>query len=260
VLPYLGFGSINMGETGENAHYNGMQFSVRSQLGKDLTLQGAYTLSRAIDPAESFGGDNTGVFNPYDRGYDYGPSQVDATHIGVLSFVYDLPVFRNTGSHLTKAALGGWQLAGIWTVQSGFPLLITLGGSQGANGTALGVNRPDFNGTISYLNSPNQWFTTNGFSIPEVGAWGNLRKGEIRGPGRNNWNISMHKSFLISEARGSHFELRFESFNTLNHTQFQNINTQFTGFNADGTAKGDFGKPSSTWEPRTFQLGAKLIF
>jgi len=253
VLPYRGFGAINMGETGENAHYNGLQTSIRSQWGKDLTLQGSYTFSKAVDPAESFGGDNTNVFNPYNLHYDNGPSLVDATHIGVLSFVYDLPVFRSYGNHFTKTLLGGWELSGLWTIQSGFPLAITLGGAQGSNGLAIGTNRPNFNGTVTYTKTAAQWFTTSGFSTPALGAWGNLAKGAIRGPGRDNWNVSLFKSFLISEARDTRFELRFETFNTLNHTQFNNIGTTFSD-----TAQ--FGMPVSAWDPREIQLGAKLIF
>jgi len=258
VLPYRGFGIIAMGENGEDAHYNGMQLSVRSQPMKDLTLQGAYTLSRAMDPAESFGGDNTSVFNPYNVKYDWGPSLVDATHIGVLSFVYDLPVFRGSGNHFAKTALGGWELSGVWTIQSGFPVAITLGGAQGANGlegssTSVPTNRPNFNGTISYPETAEQWFTTSGFSMPAIGQWGNLGKDAIRGPGRDNWNVSLFKSFLLSEARNTRFELRLETFNTLNHTQFRALGVQYTN-------PSQFGKPITAWDPRQLQLGAKLIF
>ena len=224
VVPYRGFGSIRQGENSENAHYNGLQTSFRSQVSKDLTIQASYTFSKAMDPAESFGGDNTNAYNPYDLAYDWGPSQVDARHIGVLSFVYDLPIFRNTGNRFAKTVIGGWEIAGLWTVQSGFPLQITLGGAAAMAPTALPATAAPTGRTSTVRSatpsSAEQWFTTSGFTQPALGAWGNLKKGEIRGPGRNNWNISLFKNFLISEARGSRLELRFESFNTLNHTQF----------------------------------------
>jgi Carboxypeptidase regulatory-like domain len=252
VLPYRGFGSINMGENGENAHYNGLQTSVHSQWSKDLSVQASYTFSKAMDPAESFGGDNTNVYNPYNLGYDWGPSQVDVRHIAVFSFVYDLPIFRNTGNRFAKTVIGGWEVAGLWTFQTGLPLQITLGGADGSNGLAIGTNRPNFTGTVDYPQTPEQWFTTTGFSAPAPGSWGTLTKGAIRGPGRNNWNVSMFKSFLISEARGSHLEFRAESFNTFNHTQFNGVNTSFTG--------GNFGAVNSAWDPRELQLAAKIIF
>ena len=252
LVPFTGFHSIRMGENAENSHYNGMQLSVRSRM-RDLQLQAAYTLSRSIDPATSFGGDNSNTDNPYNYRYDYGPSYTDATHIGVLSFVYDLPIFRTGGNRFEKTVLGGWELSGIWTIQSGFPLNITLGGKQGSNGLANSTNRPDFNGQLTYVKSADRWFTTSGFSTPALGAWGNLTKGAIRGPGRNNWNMSLFKSFLISEAHNSRFEFRFETFNTFNHTQFSSVGTSFSN-------QGQFGTPTGVYDPRTLQLGARLIF
>jgi hypothetical protein len=97
-----------------------------------------------------------------------------------------------------------------------------------------------------------QWFTPSAFSEPAVGAWGTLGHGVIRGPGRQNWNLSLFKNFVLSESRGSKLEFRAESFNTWNHTQFHNVSTTFTSSN--------FGAVTSTWDPRVFQLGMKLIF
>ena len=262
VVPYQGFGSISIAENAENAHYNSMQLSVRSQATKDLFLQGSYTLSRSIDPTTGLGADNSNtLFDPYDRNMYVGPALMDVTHVGVLSFVYNLPIFRNTGNHFAKTVAGGWQLSGVWSIQSGFPAAIILGGVQGTQGFPGGcgsgqncaTNVPNFNGTISYPETAAQWFSTSGFSTPALGAWGNLQPGAIRGPGRDNWNISMFKSFLLSETRGSHLELRFESFNTLNHTQFRAVGVQYTN-------PSQFGIPISAWDPRQLQLGAKLIF
>jgi len=259
VVPYRGFHSINTGMTDENSHYNGMQLSIRTRMSA-LQLQASYTLSRSVDPAESFGGDNTNVYNPYDIHYDMGPSQVDATHIANAAFVYDLPLFRNA-NHMVRTMFGGWELSGMWLFQTGYPLQITLNGSESSNGLAIGTNRPNFNGNVSYPKiSGGQWFTTDGFSEPAPGQWGTLRKGEIRGPGRDNWNMSIFKDFIISESRNTRFELRFETFNTLNHTQFSNVSTGAT-FAADGhTITNDFGKVTGAWDPRELQLGAKLIF
>ena len=74
----------------------------------------------------------------------------------------------------------------------------------------------------------------------------------IYGPGRHNWNLSLFKSFTFSEARGSRLEFRSETFNTFNHTQFQNVSTTFTA--------SDFGQVTSTYLPRNVQLGVKLMF
>jgi hypothetical protein len=177
---------------------------------------------------------------------------VDATHIGVLSFVYSIPAFRNASSRVTKTALGGWEISGVWSIQSGFPLNITLGGTQGTNGIINATNVPVFNG-VTCLHGANRWFTTDGFATPAMGAWGNYKFGDVRGPGRNNWNLSLFKSFPISEERDSRFELRIESFNTFNHTQFNGVGVSMANTN-------QFGIPTSVWDPRQLQFGAKLMF
>ncbi len=252
VVPYLGYGQIEESAMGENAHYNGLQTSLHWRMGKDLTLQAAYTYSRSIDPAASFGGDNTNTDNPYNRGYDIGPSYADQTHIGLVSFVYDLPIFRHYGNRLVRTTLGGWEVAAIGTMVSGFPLNISLGGAQGSNGVPGSTNRPDFTGNASYPHTISSWFSTAGFSVPALGAWGDLGKGALRGPGRDNWNISLFKSFVMNESHGVRFELRVETYNTFNHTQFNNISTSYSANN--------FGWVTSTFDPRTMQFGGKFIF
>jgi hypothetical protein len=254
VVPYPGFGDIKQGENNENAHYNSLQLSARSQLGKDLYFQGSYTFSRSVDPVSEFGSDdNNVVMDPYNINQYIGPSQMDITHIGVLSFVYDIPIFRTTGNHFAKTALGGWELSGIWSIQSGLPVFITLGGAQGSNGLWDATNVPNFSGAISYPKTASQWFTTSGFSQPAVGQWGDLPYDSVREPGRDNWNIALFKSFLVSESRGSHFELRIETFNTFNHTQFSGVGASFANLS-------QFGVPNGAWDPRELQFGAKFIF
>jgi hypothetical protein len=251
VVPYLGFHQIALAENDENSHYNSLQLNLHSQVNRDLSLQFAYTLSRSIDPATSFGGDLYTVSDPYNRAYDNGPAMVDRTHIALLNFIYSIPLFNSTSNHALKTTLGGWQLSGIATMESGLPLNITLGGSQGSNGLADATNRPNYSGSVNYPETVNSWFSTSAFSLPAVGQWGTLTKGAIRAPGRDNWNMSLFKEFVLNE-RGSRFELRVESFNTWNHTQFNGVSTTFTSSN--------FGAVTSTWDPRVFQMGAKFIF
>jgi len=250
VVPYLGFHSINQLEVGQNSHYNSLQMNFRAQAGKNLTLQAAYTYSKTVDPGTGFGGDLNGISNPYDRTYDSGPGFSDRTHIGLVNFIYKLPFFQSSG-RATKALLGGWEVSGIVMMQTGLPLNITQGGSQGSNGLANATNRPNFSGDISYPDTVDAWFSKTGFSSPALGAWGNSPRGFVRGPGRQNWNTSLFKSFVFNE-RGSRLEFRAESFNTWNHTQFRNVSTTFTA--------SDFGQLTSVWDPRVFQLGLKLLF
>ena len=250
LLPYQGFSSISLAENAGNGHYNGLQISLNSQMRKDLSLNVAYTYSSAIDPTT--GGDLYTVSNPYNRAYDNGPSPYDRRNILVVNLIYDLPFLQSSQNHLLKTALGGWEVAAIGTMQSGLPLFLGLSGNQGSNGVSGGTNRPDLTGGVSYPGTINSFFTGN-FSDPALGAWGDMGKGTVRGPGRDNWNVSLFKRFAISEAHGgSFFELRVETFNTFNHTEFNGVGTTY--------GNSQFGQVTSTWDPRTFQLGAKLHF
>lgn len=250
VVPYAGYHEINLSEDAQNSHYNALQVSLNSQMRSDLSVQLAYTLSRTIDPGGD--GDLNQVSDPYNRAYDYGPGSLDRTNIFLANFIYQLPIFKNSSNALLKGTLGGWELSGIVTAESGTPLNITISGSQGSNGLAAATNRPNINGSVAYPQTVTQWFNPSVFSLPALGQWGNLGKNALRAPGRDNWNVALFKSFVFSEARGSRFELRVETFNTFNHTQFNNISTAFGSSN--------FGQVTSTWDPRVFQLGAKLYF
>jgi len=260
-LPFPGFTTIRQAENEANTHYNGLQVDLNSQLGHDLNLRAFYTLSRAIDPttAGSGGGDLGTVSNPYQGWtYDNGPSGYDRTHIAVVDFIYDIPLFRHNGSKFVKSVAGGWQVSGIVTLESGVPLNVNLTGGQQGNGVG-GNNRPNLTGTISYPHTPVagvnqgiQYFDPTAFTAPTVGAWGTLGHNALRGPGRDNWNMSLFKSFAFSEARGSRLELRLETFNTWNHTQFNNVDT--------GMGNTRFGRFTSAFDPRILQLGGKIYF
>jgi hypothetical protein len=253
-LPYPGFHSINLSTNEANSHYNGLQVDLSSHL-RDLTLRAYYTLSRAIDPttAGNGGGDLGNVSNPYlGWKYDEGPSGFDRTHNAAVNFIYDIPLLRNSSNRLLKSTLGGWEVSGIVTITSGLPINPQLTGGQSNNGLNNATNRPDQVGSVSYPHTAAQWFNTDAFAPPATGAWGNAGHNSLRGPGRNNWNLSLFKSFTLNETRGSRLELRAESFNTWNHTEFNQVS------NALGSK--NFGQVTSAFDPRVFQFGAKLYF
>ena len=74
----------------------------------------------------------------------------------------------------------------------------------------------------------------------------------MRGPGRDNWNLSLFKSFPFSEDGTRRFEFRAESFNVWNHTEFNSVSNSLGASN--------FGQVTSAFDPRVFQLGAKVYF
>jgi hypothetical protein len=267
-LAYPGFTGITLAENEANTHYNGLQVDLNSQLSHDLNLRAFYTLSRAVDPTTSGngGGDLGTVSNSYAGwAYDNGPSGFDRTHIAVVDFIYDIPLFRHNDNKLVKSVIGGWEVSGIVTLESGLPINVNLtGAAQNFNGTIGGNNRPNLTGSISYPQTPVtctapatcnqqiQYFAPGVFTAPAAGTYGTLGHNALRGPGRDNWNISLFKSFTLSESRGSRFELRFESFNTWNHTQFNAVDT--------GLGDSKFGQFTSAFDPRILQLGGKIYF
>jgi hypothetical protein len=275
LVPYQGYNSIKQAFNGANSHYNSLQTEVHGRITHDLTLQAAYTLSRAIDPSTGQNGGNNGwdlswVTNPYvGWRYDVGPSVLDRTNVFFVNFVYDIPFLKNSSNRLLRTAIGGWELSGIVTAESGAPLNLAINGHNVASIFPAGdlSNRPDVTGAISYPKTPVisngvvtgiQWVDPAAFSAPAAGTWGNLGFDALRGPGRDNWNLALFKNFVISESRGSAFQFRAESFNTWNHTQFGGSG-QNGGF-SNNFGAGNFGQVTSAFDPRVFQLGAKLIF
>ena len=273
LLPYKGYHQLRQAFNGANSHYNSLQMELHGQVTRDLQLQAAYTIARAVDPATGANGngwDLNSVTNPYAGWqYDVGPSALDRTHVAFVNFMYDIPLLRNSPSRALKTMLGGWSLSGIVTMQTGTPLNMTVSGNNVASLFAGGVgNRPDKVAAIRYPKSAVnltgtkvtgiQWVDLSAFATPAPGTWGNLPFDAVRGPGRHNWNLSLFKSFLLSESRGSRFEFRADAFNAWNHTQF-GAPGQNGGFHT-GFDGGQAGQITNAFDPRTFQLGAKLIF
>ncbi|HEV7220810.1 MAG TPA: TonB-dependent receptor [Terriglobales bacterium] len=253
-LPYKGFRSLSLAQDEANGHYNSMQIDLNSQASKDLQLRAYYTLSRSIDPSTGGSGqDLNGVTNPYvGWRYDLGPSIFDRTHNFSANFVYSIPLLRNSSSRLLKSTAGGWQVSGIVTIESGLPINV----SGGSNDVVGNGNRPDLTGKISYMhkvlpgNEIIQYFDPTAFTGTAPGVWGNLGHNALRGPGRDNWNLSLFKTFAFTENSG--LQLRLETFNTFNHTQFQGVSTGF--------GSGNFGQFTSAYDARIVQLGGKVYF
>jgi hypothetical protein len=273
-VPYQGFNSIKMSEDVQNSHYNGLQFELHTQVKRDLTLQAAYTYSKAYDPATSSNGvsDLNNISNPYSHAYDNGPSGLDRANIAFVNFVYDIPFLRSANNRVLRTAVGGWTVSGIVTLVSGEPLNINEGGitncaqttlPASCTGSLIGTgnisniipnanNRPNVGGSVSSPHTVANWFGTSAFSPTVAGTWGNEPFNALRGPGRDNWNLSVFKAFVFSEERGSKLEFRAEFFNAFNHTELNSVSTTFSS--------GNFGAVTSAHDPREIQLGLKLYF
>jgi hypothetical protein len=251
---YPGYSSITQEENKTNFNYNSLQIGVRWENKYGLTFQLAYTYSHEIDTATN---DLNTVANPFDISYDRASGGFDRRQIFNANYIYQLPFFTKSGSAFERIVLGGWEVSGVTVVQSGIPQSITY---NGADVLGLGggtTNRPNIVAPIVYPKTRLAWFNKSAFAAP-IAPWnggpnqgfGNARKDAIVLPGLFNFNLAAFKTFSFTE--NVKLQMRVESFNTFNHTEFQNIDAS--------TNDANFGQVTSAYDPRVLQLGAKISF
>ncbi|HEY2466746.1 MAG TPA: hypothetical protein VGI45_02740 [Terracidiphilus sp.] len=183
---------------------------------------------------------------------------LDRRNIFNANYDYRLPFWLHGGNALEHGVLGGWEVSGVTVAQSGSPINITY--SPDTLGLGGGTtNRPDVTGDPHGSKSVSNWFNTSAFANP-LAPWsggtnegfGTARKDNVVGPGLFNWNLALFKSIPFTGKENPHLELRVETFNTFNHTEFNGVDTGFTD--------GNFGQVTSTYDPRELQFGGKLVF
>lgn len=279
LRPIPGYGGIGMTMNSGISSYNSLQVAVNRRFAKGVSYGIAYTWSHTLMTGAGEG-DGLARYRPW-RIWNYGPANFDQTHMFVFNYVWDLPkpskFVDGSGAKLVVGSiLDNWQVSGIATMASGLPQGIgvgTLSGadlSGGGDGTRANVvGRPQLShGARTF----DRWFNTDAFAMPALPDKtdpnnpiidpGNAPASPVRGPGQNNWDITLMKKFpLWSEARSLQF--RFEFYNAFNHTQYAGIDT-FAQF--DDTAAGfpqtrsEFGQVTSTRQPRVIQLSIRFDF
>jgi len=255
---YQGYNDINQQENTTNGNYHGFQTGLRLQNKWGLSGEVDYTWSHEVDITSY---DLSGVSNPWNMKYDKGSGALDRRQMLNSNYVYKLPFFaKDTG--LIHSLAGGWEVAGTAIFETGVPVNPGLSINYDPIGLGGGYsNRPNVSGKMSYPKKKDQWFDTTKFSAP-VPSWlggpnmgfGTGHKDAIVGPGRVNFTTSLYKSFAFTER--AHLELRFESFNTFNHTEWNGISTGMPQF----AGKNNFGSVTSAWDSRKLELGGKFIF
>jgi len=261
---FAGFGGITEETNIATGTYNSFQAGLRQQSRHGLTFEVDYTYAHEIDDQVGSNDLNTST-NPFNLKYDKGSGSLDRRNILNMNYVWQIPIYAHS-TGLAHAILGGWEISGTVISQSGLPWAGNNAPSDGgADTVGLGGNytiRPNFTGKVQYPKARNasgvyQWVAPAGFTQP-VAAWnggpnlgfGNAGRDIVVGPGRTNFGTNLYKSFAFTER--ARFELRAESFNTFNHTQFNNFHNNISG--------SDFGNVSGVQDPRTFELAGKLIF
>ena len=251
---YIGFSNINLVYDEGNAHYQGLQATFRATAFHDLSFDFAYTYSHAWDVIDGQLFNN--INNPMNPRYDYGTAGFDRRQIAILNFNYDLPIFRSA-SGATRSVLGGWSVSGVSFMQTGTPVSVNAANDNLGFGGST-TNHADVNGLISYPKTFKHWFSPTSFSQPAPLMWGNAHKNIVKGPGRQQWSLSVFKDFKFNERSG--FEFRAAAFNAWNHTQFTGVNASVLTGNAANPYNATAGQINAIADPRVFQFGGKLYF
>jgi hypothetical protein len=241
---------------------------VEKRFSQGLTFLASYTkgklISDSIATPVGFGNveqvTTTGYQNGlYNRAAERSLDPTDVSQRLVLSGVYELPFGRgrkfDISNPILNAVAGGWQVNSIVVMQTGVPIVIT-----GANNQL--ANRPNSTGQSATLSNPSatEWFNTAAFINPPTYTYGNVGRvlPDVRNPCVVNVDLSVIKDFSLWEKATLQF--RAESFNVANHVNLGFPNAAFVpganGLNNSST----FGTITSARDPRSIQLGMKLIF
>jgi len=236
-----------------------------------------------LDNASSF----EEILNPTNFNATYGPSLYDARHRFVFNYVWELPVPKKDG--FAGKALNGWQVSGIYTYQTGFPILINNCNDTELEGSIQGFEcpgKPNFvapfksvnpRGTVCAFGTgplsgtgtpcqlvsgfgfdPNLFDSTNtasstlGPNPVQLGQFGNVPRTVCCNSPINNWDMGLFKDTPIGEKL--RLEFRTEIYNVFNHAQFYSIDGN------SGNAGTTFGQPQKVRDPRLLQFALKLIF
>ena len=273
--PDQSFGAITWVDPAGDNHYNGFSARLEHRFSRGLYILNSFTWSSAIGDSEQaleyFS--NATAANPQNvdnLAGEVGHSSFDVKFINVTSVVYDLPFgkgqsyFSNVNPVMNQF-IGGWQLSGINTANSGLPVNVYYSPSTANDVTGLtaeyrgqAILRPNgyCNGPVgdSGQSVPQMlltYFAGCTFTTPPASApFGDIGRNAFRGPGLEQWDLAVNKNFLITER----FKLQFRSefFNILNHTNFGPPNQQ-----SNSTA---FGTITTAFPPRQIQFGLKLLF
>ena len=264
LRPYPGYLDMIVNGPASSTHYNALQAKVQRRFAAGLELDANYTYSKSM--GYNLSGGSTTWSSLFNANLFRGPTSTDQTHIFNLSYVYALP----SGSRLlpgkvSKQVLDGWQISGITTFASGFPQNITLtttdsydftGGGDFTPGVVLSCSPELPHGSRSF----SRFFDTSCVHRPTGrGDYGNNFNGyKFRGPGFNNNDVSIFKTFQITERKNLLF--RWEMFNVFNHAEASAVNTT-ARFDASGNqVNAALGAVTSTLPERRMQGSIRFTF
>ncbi len=280
IKPFKGYFAVDAVRSIFSSNYNSLQVKATRKFSGKSFIDANYTWSR--DLTNSQNDYSTPPQNQYNINADYGRATDDRTNVIALDGVWELPWFRDQRG-FTGHLIGGWELSGIYAINSGLPLtisessggLISYGYTSVANNQATGGYANDAAGLgilgntnaglrPNQIADPNQgygqkihtrtqWFYRGAFAapLPGSGQVGNEKRGVVNGPGFNRLDVGLFRNFKVYE--NLHFQLRGEAFNAANHTNLANPGTA-------ATTSSTFGLITTARDNRILQVAGKLVF
>lgn len=278
-LPYKNFTGFYIDSDFHGyAHYNAMNVKFEHRA-RDLAATAVYSWANSKDDksaAAGVGASGTGYqgfMDNHNTKLDYGPSDFQVNQRFVSSFIYNLPFgrgkkFASTANRAEELAIGGWEITGIATFQSGFPFGVVSSDIGGVQGTV--APRPNFVSGCKYksgLTAQFQRLNMSCFSQQLPGTFGNTTRNFLRQPGINNFDMGFSKNFHFTESLN--FKLSVDTFNTFNHHQYAgDVGGLVVGGsggnevidNSVNSSSATAGKITGASASRIIQLGGKFSF
>jgi hypothetical protein len=239
--------------------YHALALTLTQRVWHGLTLNSTYTWSKALDDASNPGPDNAGPNFPQDpanMAAEKGLSDFDHRHRFVTNFLYQIPFLSNSEGWV-HTAFGGWQVGGIWTLQSGAPFTVNLSSDVANNGEPLSAPSQRPNLTCDPNSGPKttaQWFNTACFSLPAQFTYGNAGRDIVIGPGLSNFDATIQNEFSVHE--NIKLQFRLDIFDFFNHPNFNAP----VGAGRMFSASPSFGSITSAQDPRDMQFSLRLVF
>ncbi len=246
------YGGVTVNTSIGSQYYHSLQAKAEKRFNSGLGFVAAYTFGKTMATGDQ--GYRDPVVN---RNLDHGLEANSAPHRFTVAYSYALP-FGHGRRWLTGGpaewVLGGWELNGITTLQSGFPLTPTTSVNAcncGATNRPNVVRNPNLPGNQRSLT---QWFDVGAFTVPANYTAGNAGQGIIWGPGTISHNANLAKRFSATRlGEGANVEFRGEFYNFTNTPRFANPNLTIGSATA--------GQITSTvGTPRLIQLALKVNF
>lgn len=295
ALAYPGYTGLNQMYTNLNSNYNSLQAQITKRFGRALTMNASWTWSKVMQWSQSgFSGTSPtsndpicnqpfaiqGICIPVNvaRAADYNDNG-NHKHNIVTNFTYHVPNGQWNNGFL-RQALNGWVLEGTYEYASGAPGFVTESTSTdnltGSGGWGTRVNLVPTQSPYSKTgNNGFNYLNFNAFA-PSTGGpgvctgvytscgWGNSGAYNYIGFPTDNLDVSLFKDFQLGKSESRKFEIRWETYNTLNHTEFTSLASTSLTLNSSGqalqTSNTTFGQASNTNPPRIMALAAKLMF